>query len=87
MEKAIPLGRAKNLAGKKFGRLTAIERVNPISLQSAFCVWWRCQCECGQIASVSAASLMSGKTKSCGCLRREVSARIIYKARRAKENG
>ena len=87
MEKAIPLGRAKNLSGKKFGRLTAIERVSPISLQTAFCVWWRCQCECGQIVSVSAGSLRSGKTKSCGCLRREVSARNVSKARRAKENG
>ena len=44
MEKAIPLGRAKNLAGKKFGRLTAIERVSPINPNSAFGVWWRCQC-------------------------------------------
>lgn len=84
MEKAIPLGRAKNLAGKKFGRLTAIERVSPISMQSAGNVWWRCQCECGQVASVTTASLRSGKTRSCGCLRREVSTRNIPKARRAK---
>lgn len=87
MEKAIPLGRAKNLAGKKFGRLTAIERVSPINPNSAFGVWWRCQCECGEVTSVTTASLRSGKTRSCGCLRREVSTRIIPKARRAKGNG
>ena len=87
MEKAIPLGRAKDLTGKKFGRLTPIERVSPCSMSSVFNVWWRCKCECGQVVSITASSLRSGKTRSCGCLRREVSARNVYTARRAKFNG
>ena len=32
---------------------------------------WRCQCEWGGIIVVSTNNLISGGTKSCGCLRRE----------------
>ena len=72
MEKAMPLGRAKDLTGQQFGRLTAIERVRPYSLQAAHYVWWRCKCECGQVVTIMANSLQNGLTRSCGCLRREM---------------
>ena len=32
---------------------------------------WRCQCDCGKIVETSANSLLSGNTRSCGCLRIE----------------
>lgn len=32
---------------------------------------WLCQCDCGKICSVAAASLKNGHTKSCGCLQIE----------------
>ena len=56
-----------DITGQKFGRLTALilddERGKPWS--------WICICECGASHTVIAAFLMSGKTKSCGCLRRD----------------
>ena len=33
---------------------------------------WRCECQCGATTVVSGGQLTRGKTKSCGCLRREV---------------
>lgn len=33
--------------------------------------YWLCKCDCGEEIIVSVASLQSGDTRSCGCLRRE----------------
>lgn len=54
--------------GKKFGRLTALHS-DPARREH-----WICRCSCGAEKSVSAGSLVSGRTKSCGCLARELSA-------------
>jgi hypothetical protein len=37
---------------------------------------WRCRCQCGVTKDVHATSLTSGNTRSCGCLRREVTAQV-----------
>lgn len=59
---------AENLVGKKFGRLTVIEKTQgPDRLR----VYWRCQCDCGQMTIVTTNHLKSGHTKSCGCLYKE----------------
>lgn len=58
----------QDLAGQKFNRLTVILRdLNKRKLTN-----WICQCECGTLISVFASDLKSGHTKSCGCLRAEV---------------
>lgn len=62
----------KNLAGKKFGRLTVIERAEDIRQASGRKrVAWICRCDCGEIHVAQADSLKSGGTKSCGCLKAE----------------
>jgi len=54
-----------DLTGKRFGRLTAIERKKgPRSV-------WVCQCDCGNMAEVDSSHLRSGATKSCGCWRKD----------------
>lgn len=58
----------RDITGQKFGRLTAIERLNK-KRGSSF--MWRCRCDCGNEVEVSANSMLSGNTKSCGCLRVE----------------
>ena len=54
----------KNLAGQRFGRLTALE---PTDKRQGGSVVWKCRCDCGNIVCVGASSLKSGNTKSCGC--------------------
>lgn len=64
-EDEIPVGKAKDLSGKVFDRLTVLYRVRGRESKKAY---WKCQCECGNTIVVRGDSLSSGRTKSCGCL-------------------
>jgi len=67
----IPVGRAQDLRGKKFGRLTVLYRVKS-PLKSGKGTYWKCQCECGNLTVTSSKCLLAGETKSCGCLHKEI---------------
>lgn len=54
----------KDLTGMKFGKLTALERLDE-KIGTSYA--WRCICECGNETKVSANALLRGGTKSCGC--------------------
>lgn len=53
-----------DITGRKFGLLTAIKEASKIKNG----VKWVCMCECGIIKEVAKPHLLSGHTKSCGCL-------------------
>ena len=55
----------KDLKGLTFGKWHVIERDSASIGDGAR---WICQCQCGQIKSVSGSSLTSGRSLSCGCL-------------------
>ncbi len=61
-------GRAKDIAGKQFGYLTAIE---PTGEKYRKDIVWRCRCKCGREVSFPATRLLTGNTLSCGCLKGE----------------
>jgi len=63
------MGKFKDITGQRFGRLVAIHPTNKRKHKS---VVWECQCDCGKVVEINAKSLISGNTKSCGCLQREV---------------
>lgn len=58
-----------DLTGQRFGRLTVIE------LHSAAMHGtnrrWLCKCDCGGEKIVTSSRLLQGRTRSCGCLRKE----------------
>ena len=56
----------KNLAGSKIGRLTVLCR--NFETQTDRTIRWDCVCDCGERRSIRSSDLLSGKTKSCGCL-------------------
>jgi len=60
--------KALDLSGQKFNKLTAIERTTNSPFGSAR---WTCRCDCGNTATVVAASLKNNTIKSCGCLRKK----------------
>ena len=60
--------RAIDLTGQKFGRLTATCYAGSDGRKSL----WLTICECGSSGVRVASELRKGKTKSCGCLSREV---------------
>lgn len=58
--------KAIDIAGKKFGKLTAVSRAeNRPNSRAAF---WLCKCDCGNESVVLGALLRTGRTRSCGCL-------------------
>lgn len=65
-----------NIASQsKFGKLTVIKEVAPLTTQIRSYRKFLCKCECGNEVEVLLDSLRSGKTTSCGC----------YRARKAME--
>ena len=58
----------KDLSGSRFGKLTVLsmadDYVSPSGHRLSRC---NCKCDCGKIVVVNMSSLISGKTKSCGC--------------------
>lgn len=75
-----------DMTGRRFARLTAIERVGKTRLRAAL---WRCLCDCGNETIVTGVALRSGNTKSCGCLVAELGRMkmIRYNASDARRNG
>lgn len=69
--KVIPVGRAKDLRGQKFGRLTVVDRVEKPEGTKDRRSYWLCKCECGAKSVTRGAHLVSGTTQSCGCLNAE----------------
>ena len=53
--------------GDKYNKLTALTYKKGSK--------WLCQCDCGEIVEVNTESIINGNTKSCGCLKSEVSSK------------
>lgn len=77
----------KDLTGKRFGRLTVIEYVGTKYDKNGgnAKAQWKCKCDCGNIRVVNSASLLLGRSKSCGCLCREINSKRMKKM--IKDNG
>lgn len=58
-----------SIAGRKFGRLTALKYVRTSRNGHAL---WECRCECGGTCEVNGHDLQNGHIKSCGCFRRDL---------------
>lgn len=62
-----------DLTHQRFGRLVVEQRAKTVARNGNVC--WLCQCDCGKRVVVEGYALRKGITRSCGCLRREVSRR------------
>jgi len=60
-----------DLTNKRFNYLKVLYRIN----YTGKYVYWMCVCDCGSLTKVDGSSLVGGRAKSCGCLRRELAAR------------
>lgn len=60
-----------DITGIRFGRLVPMRRHGKCGN-----AWmWLCQCDCGSKPVILGANLRRGMTRSCGCLRREVTSK------------
>lgn len=60
----------QDLTGKRFGRLVVLGLSN---VRKANKRYWLCRCDCGKLVDAQGNNLVSGNTRSCGCLRKETS--------------
>lgn len=56
----------KDLTNKTFGELYVIKRATDIGIKP---IKWECLCSCKKTTIVISGQLLSGKTKSCGCIK------------------
>ena len=70
--------RIKDLSGKRFGRLVVVGVDEKKQCKGKATVWI-CSCDCGGETSVDASNLCSGGTRSCGCLKSELSSEKAHK--------
>ena len=71
----------RDLTGQRFGRLVVVRVLEnpPTSSKSK---QWICRCDCGNEMIASSPNLVSGGTRSCGCLASEA-----FRAKRIDETG
>ena len=58
----------KDLTNQKFGKLLVLKFSHKDKNQTV----WECLCECGNITYVKSVNLKNNRTKSCGCLKKEL---------------
>lgn len=76
--------RINDISGQRFGRLVAIEHAGRVVNQNGFrTTLWRCKCDCGKESIVRYPLLVTGNTRSCGCLERENKERMMKIAQQA----
>ena len=56
----------KDISGRVFGKLKVVEFYDRDKIKKR--TKWKCQCECGKEVVVDLKNLMSGNSKSCGCV-------------------
>lgn len=60
--------------GDRFGRITTVRQCGKNKWNDQL---WECVCDCGTTKVVAAGKLKSGRTRSCGCLAREMHVRQL----------
>jgi hypothetical protein len=69
----------KEVVGLKYNRLTIIDEEPTIRYGNSTFRIMLCRCECGEEKVIMFQHLKNGRTKSCGCLNKELSTERIIK--------
>lgn len=66
--------RIKNVVGMKYGRLTVLDDIPFSGVRKLKCI-----CDCGNVKYIAKRDVLSGHTKSCGCLQPEKASDSLQK--------
>jgi len=69
------MGKFIDLTGKKFGRWLVLSKFCWLEEKDKYRYLYNCKCDCGTERLVSTDSLKRGRSKSCGCLSKEMASR------------
>ena len=59
-----------DIIGKKYNLLTVLSYQHSVENGTHLTHIYSCRCDCGGLADVRHNNIISGNTRSCGCLRR-----------------
>lgn len=65
--------KAIDRTGQRFERLTVVSYAGKQGSKAL----WRCVCDCSRVSVVTSSNLVTGQTKSCGCMLRENARRLF----------
>lgn len=74
--------KGESLVGKRFSRLLVIRYAGIRKYSGGRLVFWECLCDCGKTAVVCGRNLRlknKSATKSCGCLQKEIMAKMLLR--------
>lgn len=71
-----------DIKGNRYNKLVALE----FSHSHQKNAYWKFQCDCGQVTTLAAHSVKRGDSKSCGCLRKQVSTELNTKHGQTRQN-
>lgn len=63
------MSKLKDITGQKFGRFTVLYKLHNYHKYGTY---YLCLCECGNLREVRSQTLRNSKSKSCGCLMKEL---------------
>lgn len=70
------MGKFVDLSGQRFNKLLLLKRMkDSVSPGGSKHAMYLCRCDCGNEKIIAAVSILSGRTKSCGCLNKEAGLR------------
>ena len=63
----------EDLTGRKYGRWTVLHRADSyVEPSGRKATMWHCRCDCGVERDIRAGTLKNGSSRSCGCLKQEI---------------
>lgn len=76
-----------DMTGQRYGRLVCLHPVPHPPFNNVQSTFWLCRCDCGNEHITSRKCLIGGHTRSCGCLRKEVSRELLTSGNRQGKTG
>ena len=77
------MGKYKDISGQKFGRLTALE-IDVEKTKTHSSTYWKCQCDCGNIKSISLKRLRNGALNPAVVIGKKQQVIILKKIQQVK---
>ena len=80
------MAKLADLSNKRFGRLKVIKLDHRQRTKHGTKIYWLCKCNCGNTKVIRKDHLLSGATRSCGCLEKENRNKLAFDKTHGQSN-